>query len=240
MFLSVDRLTTPPAAVRVAGRWVFPADLQAPVLTPCPAVYNLVLDTARAEPGVLRHLPPPPLGGRHIFFAKPFPLIRILPAKVLCRVRFCAFLLTFLLKMGHGVKTQMQTKVGMLHRFAPRNGTPRRFYVSKELCHRFHLTWSCLGGLPTPSQGHRAPPPPPPRHSALDPGHVVVVGGVECVTLGHGLAEAGVRHPFFGTRCVVDCLRSMAGWGRGEVLVGQAGAPVRRTCPACSGAGLWG
>jgi hypothetical protein len=56
----------------------------------------------------------------------------------------------------------------------------------------------------------------------LDTGHVVVVDGVECVTLGHGLddGDGGVlRHAYLGTHRVVDDLRACDGWASGRVRV---------------------
>lgn len=67
------------------------------------------------------------------------------------------------------------------------------------------------------------PPMPQPCSAVynliLDSGHVVVVDGVECATLGHGLQEPVVQHEFFGTNRVVDSLRTMAGWPAGLVWV---------------------
>lgn len=47
--------------------------------------------------------------------------------------------------------------------------------------------------------------------------HAMVVNGVECVTLGHGLSAPVVAHPYFGTQRVVDDLRRMRGWETGRV-----------------------
>lgn len=52
----------------------------------------------------------------------------------------------------------------------------------------------------------------------LDGGHVVVVDGVEAVTLGHGMEDDDVvRHPYFGTERVVRELQALPGWQRGWV-----------------------
>lgn len=56
--------------------------------------------------------------------------------------------------------------------------------------------------------------------------HVVVVGGVECVTLGHGLEAPGAQHPYLGTHRVVDDLKRCAGWSTGRVCVERM---VRKT-----------
>jgi hypothetical protein len=54
----------------------------------------------------------------------------------------------------------------------------------------------------------------------LDSGHVAIINGVECVTLGHGFEENDVvKHPYFGTQRVVDDLKATSGWARGLVHV---------------------
>ena len=53
----------------------------------------------------------------------------------------------------------------------------------------------------------------------LDSAHVAMVDGFACVTLGHGLADAGAAHAFYGTRRVVDALRALPGWADGAVAV---------------------
>jgi len=51
--------------------------------------------------------------------------------------------------------------------------------------------------------------------------HAMVINGVECVTLAHGIsaAEGGavVAHAYFGTQRVVDDLRRLRGWDAGRV-----------------------
>jgi len=59
-----------------------------------------------------------------------------------------------------------------------------------------------------------------------DSGHVMIINGVECVTLGHSYDEEVVRHPYFGTRKVVDDLKAMRGWDAGLVEV-HTGCLVR-------------
>jgi len=50
--------------------------------------------------------------------------------------------------------------------------------------------------------------------------HVMIINGVECVTLGHNYVDDDVvRHPYFGSRKVVDDMRGMRGWDRGLVEV---------------------
>jgi len=54
----------------------------------------------------------------------------------------------------------------------------------------------------------------------LDGGHVVVVDGIECVTLGHGLEDNDVvRHPYFGTQRVIEDLERLYGWHEGLVTL---------------------
>lgn len=47
--------------------------------------------------------------------------------------------------------------------------------------------------------------------------HAMVVNGVECITLGHGLEGDVVGHAYFGTQRVVDDLRKMRGFAQGLV-----------------------
>jgi len=54
----------------------------------------------------------------------------------------------------------------------------------------------------------------------LEPGHpTVVVGGVPCAALGHGLTADVVAHPYWGTRAVIDDLMSKEGWEAGRVVI---------------------
>ena len=48
--------------------------------------------------------------------------------------------------------------------------------------------------------------------------HVMVIDGVECVTLGHGFEEDEVvRHPYFGTSRVIEDLQRLPGWAAGLI-----------------------
>jgi len=47
----------------------------------------------------------------------------------------------------------------------------------------------------------------------------LLVGGVPCVALGHGLEEGAARHPYFGTSTVIDDLRGAAGFDSGLVEI---------------------
>lgn len=56
----------------------------------------------------------------------------------------------------------------------------------------------------------------------LDAHHVVAVGGVECVTLAHGLDDNDVvKHPYYGTSRVVDDLKRLDGWNDGLVVLNK-------------------
>lgn len=52
----------------------------------------------------------------------------------------------------------------------------------------------------------------------LEGGHSMSIGGVECITLGHGIQNDPVAsHQFFGTETVRDQLSLMPGWDKGFV-----------------------
>jgi len=53
----------------------------------------------------------------------------------------------------------------------------------------------------------------------LDKGHIVIINGVECVTLGHNFQEDIVKHPYFGTRSVIRDLKGMPGWNEGRINI---------------------
>lgn len=54
----------------------------------------------------------------------------------------------------------------------------------------------------------------------LEAQHVVVVNGVECITLGHGFQDDPIlRHPYLGTDKVVDDLRKCVSWTTGRVRI---------------------
>jgi uncharacterized protein YegL len=54
--------------------------------------------------------------------------------------------------------------------------------------------------------------------------HNVLVDGIECITLAHGLEEEGVKHPFFGTVECIESLRGCPGFHEGR--------PVFENCVA--------
>jgi hypothetical protein len=53
----------------------------------------------------------------------------------------------------------------------------------------------------------------------LDQCHILLVNGVECVTLGHGIKDPLVYHPFYATQTVVNTLSALPGWDNGLVTV---------------------
>lgn len=57
--------------------------------------------------------------------------------------------------------------------------------------------------------------------------HAMLIDGVACVCLGHAFDDNEVvRHAFFGSERVVDCLRGAAGWADGLVAL-EPGCAVR-------------
>uniref|UniRef100_A0A7S2FWU2 VWFA domain-containing protein n=1 Tax=Haptolina brevifila TaxID=156173 RepID=A0A7S2FWU2_9EUKA len=54
----------------------------------------------------------------------------------------------------------------------------------------------------------------------LSPGHpTIMVDGLPCAALGHGLDAPVVSHPYWGTRAVIDDLMSKEGWAVGHVVL---------------------
>jgi hypothetical protein len=51
----------------------------------------------------------------------------------------------------------------------------------------------------------------------LEKGHVMIVNGIECVTLGHGFMEEVVKHDYYGTQEVINDLRVLPGWESGYI-----------------------
>lgn len=54
----------------------------------------------------------------------------------------------------------------------------------------------------------------------LASGHVMLIGGVECATLAHGVTGDVREHAYWGTQAVLDDLRAMPGWQAGYVTIG--------------------
>lgn len=54
----------------------------------------------------------------------------------------------------------------------------------------------------------------------LSPGHpTIVVNGVPCAALGHGLEQPVVAHQYWGTQAVIDDLKQRPGWEEGCVVL---------------------
>lgn len=51
----------------------------------------------------------------------------------------------------------------------------------------------------------------------LDSHHIMVVDGIECVTLGHNFSGDVIEHPYFGTNKVIDDLKQHKGWNSGVI-----------------------
>jgi len=51
----------------------------------------------------------------------------------------------------------------------------------------------------------------------LEKGHIMIVNGVQCVTLGHGFTENVVSHSYFGTQVVINDLKTLPGWENGFI-----------------------
>ncbi|VBB18610.1 von willebrand factor type A domain protein, putative [Yasminevirus sp. GU-2018] len=62
---------------------------------------------------------------------------------------------------------------------------------------------------------------------AVKGGFAINIGGVTCVTLGHGLkGNFHIEHPFYGTSAIIDALKSVTGRDSGGVLL-EVGAVLR-------------
>ena len=54
----------------------------------------------------------------------------------------------------------------------------------------------------------------------LEPSHpTIVVDGVACAALGHGLTDDVVAHPYWGTDAVLADLATKPGWAAGRVVL---------------------
>ncbi len=49
--------------------------------------------------------------------------------------------------------------------------------------------------------------------------HCMTIGGVCCITLGHGFKTGAAVHPYFGSTKVIDELRTLPGWDDGVVVL---------------------
>lgn len=57
----------------------------------------------------------------------------------------------------------------------------------------------------------------------LSSGHVMLINGVECVSMGHGFSEDVVRHPYFGSAAIIADLARLPGWSNGCVEFSRGG-----------------
>jgi len=53
----------------------------------------------------------------------------------------------------------------------------------------------------------------------LSNGHIMIINGTKCVSLGHGFQDEVVRHPYFGSQQVVNDLMKIPGWTSGLVEI---------------------
>lgn len=60
----------------------------------------------------------------------------------------------------------------------------------------------------------------------LDKGHVILVNGIECITLGHNFKGDVIGHEYFGSNSVVNDLRSLDPTNSGYVCL-ESGAFIR-------------
>ena len=80
-------------------------------------------------------------------------------------------------------------------------------------------------------------PPGKVYNLVLGTGHVILVDGVEAVTLGHGFTDDGgiVSHPYFGTEAVLKDLQAAPGWQQGWVDLGAVEARIDDSTGLVSG-----
>jgi hypothetical protein len=61
----------------------------------------------------------------------------------------------------------------------------------------------------------------------LDIGHIVLINGIECVTLGHSFNDNSViKHSYFGSQRIIEDLKQLNGWSNGLIQL-ESGAMVR-------------
>jgi hypothetical protein len=62
----------------------------------------------------------------------------------------------------------------------------------------------------------------------LSDGPSIMISGIRCITLAHGVtADAVASHPFWGGQAVLNSLAQMAGWTRGAVCLRTGGCVTR-------------
>lgn len=70
----------------------------------------------------------------------------------------------------------------------------------------------------------------------LDSEHIMLINGIECAALGHGLVDDDVvRHEYFGSQRVLDDLRRMPGYAEGLVVFSSAPVVRRASSTLASG-----
>ena len=62
----------------------------------------------------------------------------------------------------------------------------------------------------------------------------MVIGGVECVTLGHNFTGDVVGHEYFGSSAILEDLAQTAGWETGLVEL-RPGPLMRQSQSSCHG-----
>jgi hypothetical protein len=68
----------------------------------------------------------------------------------------------------------------------------------------------------------------------LEGGHTMVIGGVECVTLGHNFTGDVVGHEYFGSSAIIEELAQTRGWETGLVEL-RPGPLMRQRQSSCHG-----
>jgi len=51
----------------------------------------------------------------------------------------------------------------------------------------------------------------------LETGHIIIINGIECVTLGHLFEGDVVQHSYFGTKRIINDLQKFNGWNSGFI-----------------------
>lgn len=51
----------------------------------------------------------------------------------------------------------------------------------------------------------------------VDQGHIALINGVEVICLGHNLTDGILKHAYFGSQKIVQDIKKMPGWEKGEV-----------------------
>jgi len=63
----------------------------------------------------------------------------------------------------------------------------------------------------------------------LDHGHIMIINGIECVTLGHNINDNEIiKHPYFGTNAVINDLQKITGYKSGYISVNPTDLIMKR------------